>query len=438
MRKLIILLVVCFGATVSLRAQDRGSVLAALVERLIGEAASLAKQRTYSQKLVSEALARYEQEKRINEADQRKIQEQVKQINEAKARENQLKTRLDRVRDSVDQAFVEMESLKIRNDTLEKLHIQWLAERKATGYKLDSLGRQNLNLRADNEILAARFSRFNQFEFGYMQDGDFVSAKVTDGATLNSADEIVRFKDPRFLSNRLKEIKYNGTLCVPRSAGIKEIAGGKLFIYSDEKQLGSIPIKVKRSDDDQLSQTICYEIQGNAHTDFKLPENSSVRLAFIDFEKLKEADPADLEYFWVAEQKGLFTITSNNTSSKITNIAQKVLVKSAKVVDTVYVTDPELVIDIYDKGDNDGDIASFYVDGQLKFSKILLKGVAHTVKLMLDANETLITLSADSEGIYKLCTAYLVFKTKRDQSAGVTMAGTDYSAEAVRVIWVNK
>ncbi len=408
------------------------------IYRLRDEVKQNVQEKERLQNLVSVYLTQLDIEKKKNQRDDNKISSLYEDLNKAKDLFYRL-TNINSIKqDSLRYAYSIIDTLKTNNTELQKIVAEYKLENLRVKKESDKKTATVFDLQRDAELLAIMLSKFNTYEIGYIKNGKLEVNKIYDNATISSDDKGISFRNPEIFSNKLNVLNYTGMLCVPKNKSFGQNVSGELLIYVNEKLAYRLKEKLKIKIDNNISSVECYEIDSRQKVDFSFPSKANIRVGFVDDATLKNLTEDDFSNFWESDEKGYFKISSLKPSYKLNTLPDSTLIKNSVIIDSIYVTGSKLFLDFYDNGYDDGDIASFYVNGFLKVEKLFLKSTGTRIPLTLKEDTNIFTLISNSQGDEPPCTAYVVIYENDTRRGAITLSGSQFKTHSLKIIRTNK
>lgn len=372
------------------------------------------------------------EKKRIKQ-DKQMMDNLYARLNEASESLYQLNNINSSKKDSLVDALQMIDTLKTNNKALRKLAAEYKFESDKHAVSLNELQR-------DLELLGVKMSGFNVFELGFLKSGKLEVYKRYDSAVVSAKDQEVAFNSSDLILGklgRLDVLNYNGMLCVPKNKSLGQRIPGEMLIYVNDKLTYRLKDELRLKIDNSISNVQFYEISSRRKVDFNFPSKSKIRVGFVSEETLRHLKSDDFNNFWESDDKGYFLISSLTSTYKLSSYSDSLLVKSSFTVDSVVVKGSEIYMDIYDRNIEDGDIASFYVNGVLAIDKLPLKNTPERRRLTLKDDVSILALVANSQGDTPPCTAHVVIFDSTGERGAITLSGSENKSTSIKIIRSN-
>lgn len=306
---------------------------------------------------IQQITEQYEKLQKASVKDDKQIQLLETRINAYNEAKRKLEGENDELKKLLAAAYLELGTKTQLTLIQAKLLEQSKIETKDFKNKLDATNADNRLLNEELKDITFENSFFSNVDLGYSQHGGMQVVKTI----YKDGEKII---DKRFLSNRLNQLQLSGRIYIPVSPYNKiNQLPGRILIYANNKLQEVLEyVLVDKSTGRRFYHHFeidkaLFELQR------KFPEGADLKIAFIDERTYSSTPQEILEQFWIAQNKGLFTITSLKPRSRIEALTLDKILESSKVVGTpIRTTKQNLTIKLFDNGTVDHDRADFYLN----------------------------------------------------------------------------
>lgn len=338
---------------------------------------------------------------RKEKSDMHDLEQQISVLNEDKRKSTSEKQEND---NKYIQAIQQLKSQIVLNEAQKMVIREYEKEiKKMAATNVDIEMKKDAAIKEAKEITYEN-SYFFSVEVGYNKSNlPYFTKVVKDGEDFPV--------DPRVLgSDRLDIIRISGQTYIPVDS-ISNIDNlkGKLLVYSNNELLDVIDYSFTETN----TKTFFNHFEINNKI-FKLkrqfPENTNLKVAFVEDDLYKRNYPDIFNNFWIAQNKGVFSITSLKPQSKIDVLNINTILESSVIQGTpIRTSNPSIRVRVFDNGNEDGDRASFYLGIRKIFDNLSVKKKADTLDIPLNKGINKFTLLALSEGEDPPCTVTVEF-----------------------------